>query len=251
MIIHFNELSHCTGSNCTGVVEKDLSGDYFRNLYLQNFNESNAVHAEEHSGQIDGETRKSLETRFKNDDEPVNVIVCTPTMELGIDIGTLSSVYLRNVPPSPSNYAQRAGRAGRKSQSSMIATFCGMGSKRGSHDQYFYRYPEKIISGEIAVPRFLRDNETLIRSHIHSLILETIELKIPQKISGILDTQNDEMLPMYSDVASGIEEETLGKTELEDMVSGMHHEIIAAINEAFRTEIDEFVWFNQDLFVIG
>lgn len=246
MIIHFKELSHCTGSNCTGVVEKDLSGNYFRNLYLQNFNESNAVHAEEHSGQIDGETRKSLETRFKNDNEPVNVIVCTPTMELGIDIGTLSSVYLRNVPPSPSNYAQRAGRAGRKSQSSMIATFCGMGSKRGSHDQYFYRYPEKIISGEIAVPRFLLDNETLIRSHIHSLILETIELKIPQKISGILDTQNDETLPMYSDVASGIEEETLGKTELEDMVSGMHHEIIAAINEAFRTEIDEFDWFTND-----
>jgi len=246
MIIHFNELLHCTGPNCTDSVEKDLSNNYFRNLYLQNFNESNAVHAEEHSGQIDGGTRKNLETRFKNDDEPVNVIVCTPTMELGIDIGTLSSVYLRNVPPSPSNYAQRAGRAGRKSQSSMIATFCGMGSKRGSHDQYFYRYPEKIISGEIAVPRFLLDNETLIRSHIHSLILETIELKIPQKIRGILDIQNGETLPMYSDVSSGIEEETIGKTKLEDMVSDMHHEIIAAINEAFRAEIDDFDWFTND-----
>ncbi|MDD3874593.1 MAG: helicase-related protein, partial [Methanosarcina sp.] len=110
-------------------MEKPLSNNYFRKEYTRGFNEVVPLHAEEHSGQINGEVRKELETRFKDREEDLNVIVCTPTMELGIDIGDLSAVYMRNVPPSPSNYAQRAGRAGRSSQASMIATFCGVGMK--------------------------------------------------------------------------------------------------------------------------
>ena len=243
---HFKKLNICTGPNCLGLIDKPLSNNYFFKEYTRGFKEVVPLHAEEHSGQIDGEVRKDLEIRFKDKKGDVNVIVCTPTMELGIDIGDLSAVYMRNVPPSPSNYAQRAGRAGRSSQASMISTFCGVGMKRGPHDQYFYRFPEKIISGEISVPRFLLNNETLVKAHIHSLIIETLTLKIPQKISQILNTENLEVLPMYSDITEDLKAETLDKMDLEDTLSEKHSEIVITIKEALSAEIRDFEWFTPE-----
>ena len=244
---HFQDLNFCINPNCTDLITLDLANNYFRQEYTRPFSEAVQLHAEEHSGQVDGETRKLLETRFRDSQDNLNVIVCTPTMELGIDIGTLSAVYLRNVPPSPSNYAQRAGRAGRKSQASMILTFCGVGSRRGPHDQYFYRYPAKMISGKIASPRFLMDNRMLIRAHIHALILEIITLKIPQKIDGILDFEK-ENLPMFTEEAPG-EEEGLSRTRLAEMIEEHRVEILDAINEVLAEE-RQFVDWLDDTFIV-
>jgi len=244
---HFQDLNFCINPNCTDLITLDLANNYFRQEYTAPFSEAVQLHAEEHSGQVDGETRKLLETRFRDSQDNLNVIVCTPTMELGIDIGTLSAVYLRNVPPSPSNYAQRAGRAGRKSQASMILTFCGVGSRRGPHDQYFYRYPAKMISGKIASPRFLMDNRMLIRAHIHALILEVITLKIPQKIDGILDFEK-ENLPMFTEDAPG-EEEGLSRTRLAGMIEEHRVEILDAINEVLAEERQFLDWLD-DTFIV-
>ena len=250
---HFKQLELCTGPNCLDLIDKIRSNNYFqknyfRKEYTRGFKEVVPLHAEEHSGQIDGEVRKQLEIRFKDKKEELNVIVCTPTMELGIDIGDLSAVYMRNVPPSPSNYAQRAGRAGRSSQASIISTFCGVGMKRGPHDQYFYRFPEKIISGEISVPRFLLNNETLVKSHIHSLIIETLTLKIPQQINQILrlDTEYLETMPMFSDITEDLKEETLDRSDLEGAISDRRSEIINTIQEALSSEIKDFDWFTPE-----
>jgi hypothetical protein len=67
------------------------------------------------------------------------VLFCSPTMELGVDISALNAVYLRNVPPTPANYAQRSGRAGRSGQAALVLTYC---SSQSPHDQYFFRDPE-------------------------------------------------------------------------------------------------------------
>jgi len=241
---HFHELNLCINPNCTDLIPLDLSNNYFRREYSRPFGEAVQLHAEEHSGQVDGETRKVLETRFKDADDILNVIVCTPTMELGIDIGNLSAVYLRNVPPSPSNYAQRAGRAGRKSQASLILTFCGVGSRRGPHDQYFYRYPGKMITGKIAPPRFLLDNKMLIRAHIHALILEIITLKIPQKIEGILDFER-EHLPIYAEESSPGEMETLNRTRLSEMVEEKRTDILNAIKHVLKEEMQSLSWLDN------
>jgi hypothetical protein len=241
---HFHELNICINANCTDLIPVDLSKNYFKREYSKPFSETVQLHAEEHSGQIDGERRKVLETRFRDPHDILNVIVCTPTMELGIDIGILSAVYLRNVPPSPSNYAQRAGRAGRKSQASMILTFCGVGSRRGPHDQYFYRYPAKMISGKIASPRFLMDNRMLIQSHIHALILEIITEKIPQKIEGILDFDR-ENLPMFTEPTSLEGQETINKNHLSEMVDEHKTQILKAVNEVLVEEKVILDWLDE------
>jgi ATP-dependent helicase YprA (DUF1998 family)/ribosomal protein L37AE/L43A len=241
---YFHELNLCINPNCTDLIVRDLSGNYFRREYTRLFIDAVPLHAEEHSSQIDGETRKVLETRFKDPQDILNVIVCTPTMELGIDIGILSAVYLRNVPPSPANYAQRAGRAGRKSQASMILTFCGVGSRRGPHDQYFYRYPTKMISGRIASPRFLMDNRMLIRAHIHALILEIITLKIPQKIDGILDFEQSN-LPMFTETPPLVGEEAIVHTRLSEMIEEHRTQIIEAVNEVLAEEKQSLDWLDD------
>jgi hypothetical protein len=149
----------------------DLPGlnDFFRTEYRHPVGERSQIRAAEHSAAVPGDERKRVEREFR--DQVLNAIVCTPTMELGVDIGKLAAVYLRNVPPSPANYAQRQGRAGRAAQPSVVITFCGAQDRNGPHDQYFFRFPEKMIAGRIATPRFLLDNEALVVAHLHSLIL--------------------------------------------------------------------------------
>jgi Lhr-like helicase len=79
-----------------------------------------------HTGQISAETREMREEKFRNGE--LAALFCSPTMELGIDIRDLNMVHLRNVPPTPANYAQRSGRAGRGGQPALVVAFCSEGS---------------------------------------------------------------------------------------------------------------------------
>lgn len=234
LLHHRETIDICTDVNCGQLQERDFEKNYFRLAYSRPFKDTVPIQAQEHSGQLDGDERKKIEAKFRSRDDPLNVLVCTPTMELGIDIGDLSAIYMRNVPPSPSNYAQRAGRAGRKSQPSIITTFCGSGIARGPHDQYFYRFPEKIVSGKITSPRFMLDNKQLVTTHLHSLILETMEKKLETGIGKILDLTepNYPMMPDY-------------KNELIRRVTDAKQKILESAKSAFSLEMTVYPWFTE------
>lgn len=236
---HFKTLALCTGTGCGRLWTQDLAGNYFRQQYTAPLETAVRVVAAEHSGQVRGDERKEIEAKFKAHDQDLNVLVCTPTMELGIDIGNLSAIYMRNVPPSPSRYAQRAGRAGRQGQPSVITVFCGVGMYRGPHDQYFYRFPEKIISGRIASPRFLLDNKPLLLTHIHSLILESLGQahRLPTKPGEVLDIDDPPDYPFRPDL-----QKAYGQA-----VSASEQQIRKAVQEAFAAEMEAFEWLDQDL----
>ncbi len=157
----------CPRHNCDGQLT-DVSvdtDDYNVKRHLSN-REIRSLKAFEHSGQVRRPERERIEKEFKDENGTVNCIVATPTLELGVDIGKLDMVLLRNAPPTPANYDQRAGRAGRRHRIAVVTAYCG----RSSHDLYFFSRPEEMITGKIKVPAFSMVNIPLIAKHCHSAI---------------------------------------------------------------------------------
>ena len=141
---------------------------YFQKLYQEDFSKlPKAYIAAEHTGQIKNEVKIEREEKF-NEAKEISALYCSPTMELGIDISSLNIVHMRNVPPSPANYAQRSGRAGRSGQSALVFTYA---SKVSPHDKNYFANPVKMVAGIVQAPRIDLTNEELIRSHINATVL--------------------------------------------------------------------------------
>lgn len=135
----------------------------------------------EHSAQIPGEERAKRETEFK--EGRLDALVCTPTLELGVDIGPLLTVALRNAPPTPANYMQRVGRAGRRLRIGFVSTFCA----GGAHDRHAFEDPGWLVAGRFTPPRLRLDNPRIVRRHLRSFMLESVQARLPNLMGDLLD----------------------------------------------------------------
>ena len=168
----------------------------------------------EHTAQVSQERREWREWRFRYGDEDLEslgdserrdemrmsgesdqflpALFCSPTMELGVDISTLNAVYLRNVPPTPANYVQRAGRAGRSGQAAAVLTYCASGSP---HDQYFFDRRDDMVSGAVRLPALDITNEELVRSHMHAVWLAETKIALSPEIPKNLEISEGGGMP--------------------------------------------------------
>ncbi|MCL4861282.1 MAG: DEAD/DEAH box helicase [Caldilineaceae bacterium] len=160
---------------------------YFLDFYRQSPHRLHALRAREHTAQVPGDQRQRREDEFRAASLPL--LFCSPTMELGVDIAQLNAVNLRNVPPTPANYAQRSGRAGRSGQPALVLSYCTTGSP---HDQYFFKRPQRMVAGSVTPPRLDLTNEDLIRAHVHAVWLAETGQSLGRSLKDVLDLEGDE-----------------------------------------------------------
>lgn len=198
---------------------------FFQSFYKVQPASLAALEAREHTAQVvqPGE-RERRERRFRWGEQgsgksaelgrPLPYLVCSPTMELGVDIADLDLVHLRNVPPTPANYAQRSGRAGRQGKPGLILAYCGA---LNSHDQYFFSRRADMVAGSVRAPRLDLANESLLRAHIHAVWLAHIHLRLGNSVEEVIDTDNDK-LPLREEVVAKIQLSEAGRAEILERV---------------------------------
>ena len=158
----------CPRSGCPGKLGKskeNSESNHYLILY-QNENFPSALRSEEHTAQLESKEAKKRQEEFIQG--KINLLSSSTTFEIGVDLSALEAVFMRNVPPEPFNYIQRAGRAGRDKVPGLAVTYC----RRNPHDLYHFENPkERILRGEIRPPVLNLKNEKIILRHITAVAL--------------------------------------------------------------------------------
>ena len=166
----------CPRNRCPGNLklanQQRLRENHYRVLY-ESRGLPPALHAEEHTAQIDSEAARERQDQFKAG--KIHLLSSSTTFEVGVDLGELEAVFLRNVPPEPFNYTQRVGRAGRRKKPGLALTYC----RRNPHDLYHYENPqERVIKGQVQPPRLRMTNDKIILRHMVATALSAF-FKVP------------------------------------------------------------------------
>ncbi|HCC34009.1 MAG TPA: hypothetical protein DEQ28_08985 [Clostridiales bacterium] len=159
---------HCSRAGCPGKVQAvavaELEANHYRQLYSEEL--PGRLRAEEHTAQLDPEKAWEFQREFKAG--RIHLLSSSTTFELGVDLGDLDTVFLRNVPPEAHNYVQRVGRSGRRSgQPGLAITYC----RRAAHDRYHFAEPEWMLAGHTRLPRLKVSNPKIIGRHITATVL--------------------------------------------------------------------------------
>jgi DEAD/DEAH box helicase domain-containing protein len=159
----------CLQSQCSGHYQEEAEKlNFYKNLYSTG--NLRRIFAQEHTGLLEREAREELEHRFINGQHrsDPNLLSATSTLEMGIDIGDLSSVLLCSIPPQPANYQQRIGRAGRRDGNAFVTTI----ANGTNHDLYFWSNPLKMIVGGVETPGCYLDASAILQRQLTAYCLD-------------------------------------------------------------------------------
>ncbi len=232
---------------------------FFREIYRQDLAESKRLAAADHTGQLGVDARQDRETRFRADwyideskkvldesrirSESISALFCSPTMELGVDIGGLSVVHMRNAPPNAANYVQRSGRAGRSGQGALVFTYC---SGFSAHDRHYFQHQAELVAGAVQSPRIDLCNRELLVTHLHALAVSVVGLPGLEASGGErpslmrLIADNDSAMPLSPGVVEGLK---IGPTTF-DSVKATFRRVIADFAGELKGASN--AWYSDD-----
>ena len=225
----------CPEMKCNGSLEpitaKEVKNKpYYRNIFVDN--KLIPMVAKEHTAQLSSKTAGEYQKEFE--EGKINVLSCSTTFEMGVDVGELEATFQRNVPPETSNYIQRAGRAGRRTSS---AAFSVTFSRRNSHDMTFFQEPAKIIAGKIPAPILEIDNEKIAERHLNSIIVSWFFKKHPEFFSG-----NTKEIVAYGEeknMATVLREEL--NEHPEDLMKSIHDALPKHVCDSLKVDEWQFI----------
>ena len=191
---------HCNEGNLIVFKDKTVRKSRFAEMALNP--DSIPLKAEEHTAQVPGSRRKEIEADFKSTEKALNVLACSPTLELGIHIGGLEAVALRNVPPRPDNYAQRGGRAGRDERVGLVVGY----TRNTPHDQYFFQHPAEMIAGAVPTPAFSLGNRDAIARHVHAIAFGLAQPGVAGRMQAYISFKGDVREDALAELLAGLQE---------------------------------------------
>ena len=248
-ITSINIGNHCPYYRCDGILSKfDFYASDTKDYYINQYGVNSPlipITIKEHTAQLSKETAQDYQHRFVKGD--INILSCSTTFEMGVDVGNLETVFMKNVPPKPSNYIQRAGRAGRRLSSAAFAlTFCRL----SPHDFYFYQHPTDMIDGTISPPSFKIDNPKIVRRHVFAVLLSSYWKKLFPNCNNISDffmndayTKIDQYFDDFPDdvfqylkkiVPNSLE------SEIKNFISTYKNDLLPYVRKMYLADIDDY-----------
>ncbi len=231
-ITTINFQNKCLITKCSGDLEEipDIK-DYLKsNHYLKFYKHGDDRYLKkmvirEHTAQLSKHDASAYQNQFEKNN--INALSCSTTFEMGVDVGELETVFLRDIPPSTANYAQRAGRAGRSKDS---AAFVLSFAKLSSHDFNYYEKPTEMINGEITPPFFKLDNPKIVYRHIFSTCFGFFF----NKFEAYFEDSEGKQRPISYFIENG------GLDEFKKMITSKDAQLASVLHSSFTDLDDEF-----------
>jgi ATP-dependent helicase YprA (DUF1998 family) len=186
-LTHRSVRGACPTYGCRGTL-KEVDKTASEGHYAQLYRELAPIPAkvEEHTAQIQAHEATKIQNGFQ--DGLINILSCSTTFELGVDVGEIQAVLMRNVPPSAANYVQRAGRAGRRADSTaLVVTF----AQRRNHDRFHFENPLPMLRGVVQPPVMTLKNLTILRRHVQSVAFAMFEHLFDRRDANVVEFFGD------------------------------------------------------------